>query len=61
MKVERFIKEYANFKKEEIRNNELINKENKEKAFFKIDNVLKLKEKGMITVNEAIKMITNLY
>ena len=61
MKVERFIKEYANFKKEEIRNNELINKENKEKAFFKIDNVLKLKEKGMITVDEAIKMITNLY
>ena len=61
MKVERFIKEYANFKKKEIENNEFINEENKEKAFFEINNVLKFKEKGMITVDEAIKIITNSY
>lgn len=61
MKVERFIKEYANFKKKEIKNSEFINEENKEKAFFEINNVLKFKEKGMITVYEAIKIITNSY
>ena len=61
MKVERFIKEYASFKKKEIENSEFINKEDKEKVFFEINNVLKLKEKGMITVKEAIKIITNSY
>lgn len=61
MKIERFIKEYANFKKKEIENSEFINKEDKEKVFFEINNVLKLKEKGMITVKEAIKIITNSY
>lgn len=57
MKVERFIKEYANYKKNFICSCELMKTEYKEKALSKIDNVIKAKEKGLITVDETIKLI----
>ena len=60
MKVERFIKEYANYKKESIKNYELMKEEIKGKALNEIDNVLKAKERGMITVDETILSIANI-
>ena len=57
MKVERFIKEYANYKKNEYKSNTLMKEGLKYKAITKIDNVLLLKKRGLITVDEAIKSI----
>ena len=61
MKVERFLKEYASYKKEVIKNNELIKSDIKENALFKIDKVLSLKEKGFITVDEALKIMIDAF
>lgn len=60
MKVERFIKEYANYKKKSINSNELMKQEYKEKALNRIDNMLKAKERGLITVDETISSIVNI-
>ena len=59
MKVERFIKEYANYKKKSIDSNELMKEEYKQKALTRIDNTLKAKERGMITVDEAMLSMIN--
>ena len=55
--MKRFIKEYANFQKETIKNLELMNETLKENAISKIDKTLVLQEKGFLTVDEAIKNI----
>ena len=55
--MKRFIKEYANFQKETIKNLELMNETLKENAISKIDKTLDLQEKGLITTDEAIKNI----
>ena len=60
MKVERFIKEYANYQKESIKSYELMKEEIKEKALNRIDNILKAKEREMITVDETILLIANI-
>ena len=57
MKVERFIKEYANYKKNDYKSNELMKEDYKIKAINKIDRALTLRERGMITVDEAIRTI----
>lgn len=55
--MERFIKEYANYKINDYKNNELMKKEYKEKAIDKINKILRLKENGLITIDETIKTI----
>ena len=57
MKLERFIKEYASFQKMAITSNELMQDKYKEKAIINIDNALKAKERGLLTVDETIKSI----
>lgn len=57
MKVERFLQEYANHKKKSILECELMKEEIKTKAIKSINNTLKAKERGLITVDEAIKNI----
>ena len=59
MKVERFIREYANYQKKSINSNDLMKRDIKESALNRIDNVLKAKERGLITVNETMQIITN--
>lgn len=56
-RMERFIKEYANYRKNDITKNELMKKEYKINSIDTINKVLKLKDKGLITTNEAIKII----
>lgn len=57
MKVERFLKEYASYQKKCIAGYSLMEKKYKEKASIKINTALSAREKGLITVDEAIKQI----
>lgn len=55
--MERFIKEYANYQKKYMSNNELMLDKIKDKAIKKIDRALQARERGLITVNETMKLI----
>lgn len=55
--MERFIKEYANYRKNNLNDNELMKTEYKVGSINKINQALKMKERGLITSNETIKMI----
>ena len=57
--MNRFIKEYANYKINKIKSNELIKEDLKSEAVEKIQKVLKLEKSGLITVDEAISNILN--
>ena len=57
MKVERFVKEYASYKLKSINSNQLIQKELKTVKVDKINSVIKYRKNGIITADEAIKMI----
>ena len=60
MKVERFLKEYANYKTKSIKDNNEIFIDDKKMALIQINKVLFLREKGMLTVEESIKGIMNM-
>lgn len=55
--VERYIKEYANACKKEMKQNGLIQEDIKHRAERIIDDALKFKDNGLITADEAVKMI----
>lgn len=55
--AERYIKEYANNCKREIEENNLIGNNIKNKAVAKINKAVKLRDRGLITADEAIKII----
>ena len=55
--MERFIIEYANYRKNNLKANDLMKNEYKAGSIDKIDSALKLKERGLITSDETIKMI----
>lgn len=61
MMVEKFIKDYAEVKKNDILVDDFISEEIREKAIKKIDKTLKLRERGYITRDEAISMIVNCF
>ena len=61
MMVEKFIKDYAKVKKNDILVDDFISEEIREKAIKKIDKTLKLRERGFITRDEAISMILNCF
>ena len=60
-KIPRFIKEYANYTKKSIFNSELMMDEIKQKTIVKIDKALQLTEKGLITIDEGMKLIVNCF
>lgn len=55
--VERYIKEYANDCKRKIEENNLMESNVKNKAIAKINKAVKLRDKGLITADETIKII----
>ena len=55
--MERFIKEYANHQKSIIIHNDLIKQDIKVRALEKIDKALRLREREVITADEAIRTI----
>ena len=61
MMVEKFIKDYAKVKKNDILVDDFISKDIREKAIEKIDKTLKFRERGIITRDEAISMILNCF
>ena len=61
MMVEKFIKDYADVRKNDILVDDFISKDIREKAIEKIDKTLKLRERGIITRDEAISMILNCF
>ena len=59
--VEKFIKDYADVRKNDILVDDFISEEIREKAIEKIDKTLKFRERGIITRDEAISMILNCF
>lgn len=57
--MERYIREYANAKKNLISTNNEMNEERKIKAIERINKVLKMREKELITIDETILEILN--
>lgn len=57
--MERFLKEYANYQKSTFVDNRLMISEIKERAVATIDRALKAHDRGLITVDETIRMILN--
>lgn len=58
MKAERFIREYAAYQKRYIKEKAFfLTEERKKEAVNKVDRVVKIRESGLITVDEALKMI----
>ena len=59
--VEKFIKDYADVRKNDILVDDFISKDIRKKAIEKIDKTLKFRERGIITRDEAISMILNCF
>ncbi len=57
LKVPRFMKEYANYRKRFIKDN-VLNKESMVESIYRIDEVLSAYKNGIITVTEAMQEIT---
>ena len=55
--VERYIKEYANDCKRKIEENNIMEANVKSKAITKINKAMKLRDRELITADEAIKII----
>lgn len=55
--MERYIKEYANDRIKEINNNKLIQDEFKKQTIEQIKKSIIYRERGLITINETIKLI----
>ena len=61
MMVERYIREYANACKKEIEGNTEMKDSVKDHAIEVINKAVKMRDRGLITVDEAIKMILERY
>lgn len=57
--MRRFITEYANYQKACFTCNDMIEKEVKEEAVETINGALKAREKGMISVDETMRIISD--
>jgi hypothetical protein len=59
MKAKRFIIEYANYKLDEIANNTDMNGGIQTELMRRIDRAVRMVERGMITIDECIRIINN--
>lgn len=57
--IPRYMKEYANAQRQSYADNELIQKKYKDVAVEIIERILKNTERGLITINEGMKMLCN--
>lgn len=51
----RFVREYASWKRKQIRGYALMKEEHKAEKLQAVDRILKLSKRGLITVDEAMK------
>lgn len=56
-KIPRYMKEYANAQRKSYADNDLMQKKYKDAAMEIIERVLKNTERGLITINEGMKML----
>lgn len=56
-KIPRYMKEYANAQRKSYANNELMQKRYKDAALEIIERILKNTERGLITINEGMKVL----
>lgn len=56
-KIPRYMKEYANVQRKSYANNELMQKKYKDAAVEIIERILKNVERGLITINEGMKLL----
>lgn len=59
--MERFIKEYANHKKKAIVENTMMQEEKKKEALKHIEKTLNARNRGLITIDEAIRNILDCF
>lgn len=59
--MERFIKEYANHKKKAIVKNTMMQEEKKKEALKHIEKTLNARNRGLITIDEAIRNILDCF
>lgn len=57
--MRRFITEYANYQKAYFTGNDMIEKEVKEEAIENINGALSAREKGMISIDETMRIISD--
>ena len=55
--IPRYMKEFANDQRKSYANNELMQKKYKDTAVEIIERILKNTERGLITINEGMKML----
>lgn len=61
VKIPNFMKEYASYTKKSIFNSDLMMDEIKQKAIKKVNRALYLTERGLITIDEGLKLIVNCF
>ena len=57
--MKRFVTEYANYQITEYLNNDLMQAEYKNAAINRIDRTVSLCDRGMITIDECMRIISN--
>lgn len=57
--IPRYMKEYANAQRKSYKNNELMQKKYKDAAVEIIERILKNVERGLITIDEGMKLLCN--
>ena len=55
--MERFVKEYASYLKKEIKSNDLMQEKYKTEKLEKIEKILRMRNRNLISANEAIKTL----
>ena len=55
--MERFVKEYASYLKKEIKSNDLMQEKYKIEKLEKIEKILRMRNRNLISANEAIKTL----
>ena len=55
--MERFVKEYASYLKKEIKSNDLMQEKYKTEKLEKIEKILRMRNRNLISANEAVKSL----
>lgn len=58
--MERFVKEYASYLKKEIKNNGLMQEKYKVEKLERIEKILRMRNRNLISANEAVKTLAEI-
>lgn len=60
LKIPRFIKEFANYQKESIKDNLLMSEDQKQESISRVDDAVLGCKYGYISIDEAVKILSKL-